>query len=294
MSLGRWAYLKDGYVRASEAAVSPFDRGFLFAHAAYEVTAVYGGRLLDPDGHFARLERTLSGIELPALAGRGELLEIHDVLIDRNGLDEGLVYLQITGGDYGGRDFAGPETLAPTLFLFTMEKPLIGASARDGVRAVSVEDTRWSRRAMKTTQLLSQALAYRAARAAGCETAWMHEDGVVTEAASANAWIVTREGVLVTRELSSSILAGITRDRVKQLVERAGGRIEERAFTLDEAFGAAEAFTTSAGALINPTIEIDAMRIGNGRPGPVTRRVQRLYYEAMGADIACVAPWARD
>ena len=145
---------------------------------------------------------------------------------------------------------------------------------------------------MKTTQLLSQALAYRAAREAGADTAFMVEDGRVTEAASANAWIVDEAGHLITRELSFSILSGITRAGVLALLEGSGLTLVERAFTPEEALAAVEAFTTSAGAMIAPVIAIDGQPIGNGKPGPVTRQIQRLYYQAMGADVAAVAPWA--
>ena len=177
------------------------------------------------------------------------------------------------------------------MFLYADEKPLIGAAARDGIKVIFLDDTRWKRRDMKTTQLLSQALAYRTAREAGADTAFMVEDGRVTEAASANAWIVNGEGHLVTRDLSPSILPGITRAGVVDLLEGSGIRLVERAFTPDEAAGAKEVFTTSAGAMIAPVVAIEGKPVGNGKPGPVTRQIQRLYYQSMGADVANVAPW---
>lgn len=239
----------------------------------------------------SRLGRTLAGIGIPdPLKGDG-WGKVHRDLIDYNNLTEGLIYLQVTAGAYGLRDFAGPEEFEPTVFLYADARPLIGATARDGIRAIFLDDTRWKRRDMKTTQLLSQALAYRAARQAGADTAFMVEDGRVTEAASANAWIVDAEGQLVTRDLSPSILPGITRAGVLDLLEGSGLHLVERAFTPDEALGAKEAFTTSAGAMIAPVIAIDGQAIGTGKPGPVTRQVQRLYYQAMGADVASVAPW---
>lgn len=274
------------------AHISPLDRGFLFAHAAYEVTAVYGGRFVDLDGHVMRLARTLEGIGIPNPHPPDGWAALHETLITRNEMAEGLVYLQVTGGAYEGRDFAGPEILAPTVFAYADARSLIGPAARDGIRAVFLEDSRWKRRDMKTTQLLSQALAYRAAKAEGAETAIMVEDGFVTEAASANVWIVTVAGELVTRDLSPAILPGITRAGVMALRESGGLTITERAFSPDEALGAAEIFTTSAGAMIAPVISLDGQPIGNGQPGPVTRRIQRLYYEAIGADVSVVAPWA--
>lgn len=273
------------------AHISPLDRGFLFAHAAYEVTAVYDGRFVDLDGHIARLERSLAGISIPNPHSADGWRALHEALIARNALAEGIVYLQVTAGAYEARDFAGPEILAPTVFAFADARPLIGAAARDGISAILIEDTRWKRRDMKTTQLLSQALAYRAAEGQGAKTAILVEDGLITEAASANVWMVTASGELVTRDLSPSILPGITRAGIMALREQGGFTIAERAFTPDEALAAAEIFTTSAGAMIAPVVRIADQPVGDGRPGPVTRRVQRMYYEAIGADVSAAAPW---
>lgn len=284
-------YLNGSYLPMEEARISPLDRGFLFAHAAYEVTAVYGGRFVDLSGHIARLSRTLEGVSIPNPLDAAGWEMLHADLIARNGMDEGLVYLEVTGGAYDTRDFAGPETFTPTVFAYAEAKPLIGEKARDGIRAVFLNDTRWKRRDMKTTQLLSQALAYRVAKEQGADTAFMVEDGFVTEAASANAWIVTKSGEIITRDLSPAILPGITRAGIMALRGKGGFTITERAFTPEEAVNAAEVFTTSAGAMIAPVTHLDAKPIGGGKPGPVTRKIQRLYYEAMGADVSAAAPW---
>lgn len=292
MTIGQTVFLNGAFRPVGEATISPFDRGFLFAHAAYEVTAVYDGKFIDLERHLSRLRRTLDGIAIPNPYSDEAWAEIHTDLIDKNGVEEGLVYLEVTGGAYGLRDFAGPETFEPTVFLYADARPLIGEAARDGIKAIFLEDSRWKRRDMKTVQLLSQALAYRAAREAGADTAFMVEDGYVTEAASANAWIVDTAGRLITRELSHSILPGITRAGVMDLLKGSGIELVERAFTPDEVRGAAEAISTSAGAMVAPVVMIDGQPVGDGKPGPVTRRIQRLYYEAMGADVAAVAPWA--
>lgn len=285
-------YLNGSFLALEEARISPLDRGFLFAHAAYEVTAVYNGRFVDLEGHIARLDRTLKGISIRNPLSKEAWHALHADLIARNKMPEGLVYLEVTGGAYDTRDFAGPQDFVPTVFAYADAKPLIGAAARDGIRAVFRDDTRWKRRDMKTTQLLSQALAYRAAKAEGADTAFMVEDGFVTEAASANAWIVTGQGEIITRDLSASILPGITRAGVMALQGKGGFTITERAFTPDEAVNAAEVFTTSAGAMIAPVTHLDGKAISGGKPGPVTRKIQRLYYEAMGADVSAAAPWA--
>lgn len=288
-----WVYLNGKFCRAEEAAISPFDRGFLFAHAAYEVTAVHDGRLIDFEGHVARLQRTLSGIDLHVAWDGATLERLHLDLIRRNELREGFVYLQVTGGAYGQRDFAGPETLLPSLFMFCEPRELIGDKARDGVKAILVEDQRWKRRDYKTTQLLSQALAYRDAAKAGATSAIMHEDGWVTEAASANLWTVTADGVLVTRNLGHQILPGVTRQSVLDRVAEGGLVVEQRPVSLEELTSASEIFTTAATSLVVPVVELDGRPVGAGQPGPVTRKVQSLYYRAIGADIEARAPWVR-
>lgn len=290
MSLGEWVYLNGAFHQANAAQISPFDRGYLFAQAAYEVTAVYNGVLIDFDAHLVRLDRTLKGIDIAQ--PEEDITALHNDIIARNGLTEGLVYLQVSAGNHGPRDFYGPEILAPSLFLFTATRELIGEAAKHGLTAISAEDTRWTRRDMKTTQLLSQILAYRAARRDGANTALLHENGTVTEFASANAWLVTADGTLITRDLSAALLAGITRQSLLKLLHDAGLKIEERAFTLAEARAAQELFSSSTGMVIAPVLSLDGTPIGHGAPGPVTRAVQRIYYDYIGADIARVAPWA--
>ena len=289
MSVGKWVYLDGAFHLAEAARISPFDRGYLFGHAAYEVTAIYNGKLIDFDAHLARLARTLEGLEIPELSE--DLTDLHKTLMEKNGLREGLIYLQATAGNYGHRDFYGPEDFTPSLFMFSTEKQLIADVARDGFAAITVPDTRWARRDMKTTQLLSQSLAYRKARRAGAVTALLHEDGVITEGASANAWIVLSDGTLVTRNLSQALLPGITRETLIRTLEAEGQKIEERAFTVTEAKAAAEAFTSSSGTVIAPILKLDDTVIGSGKPGPITRTVQRTYYTYIGANVADVAPW---
>lgn len=287
MTIATFVYLEDRIVPLGLARIPIFDRGLLFGQAAYEVTAVMGGRLVDGPGHFARLARTLEALEVPQPMDPEALEGLHLALARRNRMQEGLIYLQVTAGDYGERDFAGPEHLRARLFAFCQPRSLIGAAAETGVRAITMEDTRWRRRDLKTTQLVSQALAYRKARAAGAQTAIFHEDGRVTEAASANLWAVSADGVLMTRDLSSAILPGITRQTVLGLVEAAS----ETAIPLAALAGAREVFTTSTGRMILPVVEIDGQPVADGRPGPVTRAVQRAYYRHCGVDVATRAPW---
>lgn len=285
-TVGAWVFLNGTFVQGQDAKVSVNDRGFLFAHAAYEVTAVYDGKLIDFDQHMARLERTLAGIEIAA--PKLDFARLHQEMMERNQLREGLIYVQVTAGDPGPRDYYGPEAFTPTVYMFATHKTLISDVARDGLTAISYEDSRWKRRDLKTTQLLTQTLAYRAARRAGADTAILHEDGMVTEAASANLWIVDSSGALITRDLSAALLPGITRGRLVDLLSPDGYRIEERAFSLNELRAATEAFTSSTGVVIAPVLSLDDVPISSGQPGAVTRKVQSAYYRYIGADIAAL------
>ncbi|WP_084397480.1 aminotransferase class IV [Henriciella aquimarina] len=286
-----WVYLNGSFCHAASAAISPFDRGFLFAHAAYEVTSVFDGRLIDFTGHVARLQRTLLGIDIETDWDRERLEALHLDLLRRNNVSEGFVYLQVTGGAYGNRDFGGPETLKPGLFLFCEARRLIGEKARDGVAAILVEDQRWKRRDYKTTQLLAQALAYRDAAKAGASSAILHEDGMVTEAASANLWVVTEDGTLITRNLGHQILPGVTRQSILDRLAGSGLAVEERAIAVQELRTAREVFTTATTSMVLPVVTLDGRPVADGKPGPVTRHVQGLYYRAIGADIDARAPW---
>lgn len=277
MSMSRTVYVNGDYLPEAEARISVFDRGFLFADGVYEVTSVLDGRLVDFPAHLARLHRSLGELEMPVPATDAEIEAIHRELVARNGVTEGMVYLQVTRGA-ADRDFAYPAEPAPSLVLFTQARPIEETTAaRDGMRVVAVPDIRWGRRDIKTVQLLAPSICKMLAKKAGADDAWMVEDGFVTEGTSNNAHIVTRDGVIVTRELSHAILHGITRAAVLAYAREAQMRIEERPFTVSEAQGAAEAFITSATAFVTPVVEIDGVAIGDGRPGPVARRLRELY-----------------
>ncbi len=275
----RIVYVNGEYLPESAATVSVFDRGFLMADGVYEVTSVLDGKLLDFEGHLKRLRRSLAEIDMPSPAGDEEIEAIHHELIARNGIQEGGVYLQVTRGP-ADRDFIFPENPQPTLVLFTQAKPLIDSkAAQSGIRVIAVPDIRWARRDIKTVQLLASSMAKMAARAAGKDDVWMVEDGHVTEGSSNNAYIVTHDGRIITRDLSTNILHGITREAVLRFCREAQMQVEERPFTLEEAKAAAEAFITSASTFVMPVVEIDGAPIGDGTPGPVARRLREIYIE---------------
>lgn len=277
--MSRIVYVNGEYVAEEAATISIFDRGFIFADGVYEVTAVLDGKLVDFEGHCVRLQRSLGELKMPMPVSAEELLAIHRELIAKNSLNEGLIYLQVTRGA-ADRDFAFPKDVPQTLVLFTQAKPLIDtAPARNGLKVISVEDMRWSRRDIKTVQLLGPCLAKMEAKAQGKDDAWMVEDGLVNEGTSNNAYIVTKEGVIVTRHLSNSILHGITRSAVLKLAAELDMKVEERPFSIEEAQQAAEAFVTAATTFVCPVVEIDGVALSGGKPGPVVQRLREYYVE---------------
>ncbi len=277
MSMSRTVFVNGAYVPEDQARVSVFDRGFLFADGVYEVVSVLGSRLVDFDGHMARLRRSLGELAMGMPMSEADLLAMHRELVARNGVDEGMVYMQVTRGA-ADRDFIfPPEDTPQSVVAFTQAAPLVDrASARTGIRVITVPDIRWSRRDIKTVQLLAPSLCKMAAKKAGVDDAWMVEDGVVTEGTSNNAYIV-EGGAIITRDLSESILHGITRAAVLRLAREAQMRIEERAFTVEEAKAADEAFVTSASTFVTPVIEIDGLPVGSGAPGPIAARLREIY-----------------
>ena len=280
----RTVYVNGEYLPEDQAKVSIFDRGFLMADGVYEVTSVLDGKLIAFDGHAERLTRSMNELDMRAPATTEELLEIHRELVRLNEIKDGLIYLQVTRGSDGDRDFAfpDPETTAPSLVLFTQSKPGLAdnPAARDGIRVISIEDIRWGRRDIKTVQLLYPSMGKMMAKKAGVEDAWMVEDGFVTEGTSNNAYIV-KDGKIVTRETSSDILHGITRKAVLELAREAQMQVEERNFTIEEAQQADEAFVTSASAFVTPVVEIDGAKVGSGTPGKLAPRLREIYLEEM-------------
>lgn len=278
----RTVYVNGTWVPEDQATVSVFDRGFLMADGVYEVTTVIDGKLVDFAGHIARLDRSLSELDMPAPATADDLLAIHREIVARNGITDGRVYLQVTRGNPGDRDFLfpDPQVTKPTLVLFTQKtaRPEDSADAKRGLKILSIPDIRWGRRDIKTTQLLYPSMGKMMARKAGCDDAWFIEEGMVTEGTSNNAWIV-KGGKLITRGLSNDILHGITRAAVLRYAAEAQMEVEERTFTLEEAQGADEAFVTSASAFVMPVVEIDGVRLGDGAPGRVATRLRDIYLD---------------
>ena len=277
--MSRIVYVNGEYVPEEDAKISVFDRGFLFADAVYEVSAVLDGKLVDNDAHMKRLQRSMNELKMTPPATAAEILEIQNELIARNDIDEGLIYLQVTRGA-ADRDFAFPKNATPSLVLFTQKKNLSANPAADvGMAVITVPDIRWQRRDIKTVGLLPASMAKQAALDAGVSDAWFVENGFVNEGTSNNAFIVTVDGTIVTRHLGTEILHGITRKSVMALVAQENLKIEERPFTAEEAYEAREAFVTSASAFVMPVTKIDGHILGNGVPGPVAEKLRKLYID---------------
>lgn len=279
----RTVYLNGEYLPEAEAKVSIFDRGFLMADGVYEVTSVLGGKLIDFPGHCARLSRSLSELDMVNPHSDAEWQAIHHELVARNAVIDGMVYLQVTRGNPGDRDFAfpGPET-APTVVLFTQSKPGLAdnPAAKTGIKVISIPDVRWGRRDIKTVQLLYPSMGKMAAKKAGVDDSWFVEDGHVTEGTSNNAYII-KGNRIITRQLSHDILHGITRAAVLRFAAEAQMEVEERPFTIAEAQAADEAFITSASAFVMPVVEVDGMAVGTGAPGAIVARLREIYLEEM-------------
>jgi D-alanine transaminase len=280
ITLDSIAYVNGSFVPLSEAKVSILDRGFLFADGIYEVSAVLDGKLVDNDSHLARLKRSVGEIALPLPESLERIIEIQKELIARNKLENGLVYIEVTRGADAGRDFAFPKGVKPTMIMFTSVKDIVNAaSAKTGIGVITVPDIRWTRRDIKSVALLAQVLAKQAAAEAGAGEAWMIEDGKVTEGGSSSAFILTQDDVIVTRQNGSEILPGCTRRAVVKLAEERQLRVEERAFSIEEALKAKEAFITSASSFVQPVVSIDGKTVANGKPGPVATRLREIYVD---------------
>lgn len=274
--MSRIIYVNGRYVPHQHAMVHVEDRGYQFADGVYEVLEVRWGRLLDSTRHLARLARSLNALRIQLPMPEAALRIVIAEVIGRNKLVDGIVYLQVTRG-VARRDHAFPvQSVRPSLVITTkpIDWSMRALRLEAGVRVVTVPDNRWERVDIKSIALLPNVLAKQAAREQGAFEAWfVGQDGLITEGSSSNAWIITREGVLITASGKDRILSGVTRSMVLDVVERNGLRLEQRAFSREEAMDASEAFITSRTASITPVIEVDGIQIGEGSPGPVTREL---------------------
>lgn len=279
--MSRIAYINGRYLPRSAAKVSVEDRGFQFADGVYEVCEVRGGRLIDERRHMARLDRSLNELRIARPMSPAALAIVLRETVRRNRVRDGIVYLQITRGE-ARRDFAFPPAgTTPSMVAMARSTDVVGLEqlAADGIAVVTVPDIRWSRVDIKSVALLPNVLAKQAARDRDAREAWLVDaHGRVTEGASSNAWIVSRDGKLITHPLGRDILAGITRSVVIDVLKVQGLAFEERAFSVEEAYAAREAFVTSASQTVLPVVSIDGRPVGNGAPGLVAGALRRDYH----------------
>ncbi len=278
--MSRIAYVNGRYLPFENAKVHVEDRGYQFADAVYEVCEVRGGRVVDERRHLDRLERSLNALRIGPPMARAALSIVLREVVARNRIVHGNVYLQISRG-VARRDLPFPQDTAPNIVVTArpLNRTRIEALAAQGITVVSVPDNRWGRVDIKTVGLLPNVLARQSALDQGARDAWFVDmAGFVTEAASANAWIVTDDGKLVTRNADHAILGGITRAVVFEAVKEMNLHIEERPFTLEEAYRAREAFVTSATQIVMPVVRLDNRPIGDGKPGRVALALRNEFH----------------
>jgi D-alanine transaminase len=280
--MGRIAYVNGQFVPHGQASVHIEDRGYQLADAVYEVWALFGGKLADPEGHFERLERSLGELRIPMPMSRRALTIVMREAVRRNRVREGHLYLQVSRG-VAPRDHAFPTTPVPPGVVITVkaiDRAASEAKAAKGVSVITTPENRWGRCDIKTVGLLPNALAKQAARERGATEAWFVDDlGFVTEGSSSNAWIIDGDGTLRTRDTNANILRGVTRLTLLDVVREHGIKVEERPFTPAEAMAAKEAFITGAGSLVLPVIAVDGKPVGDGEVGPIAMKLRRLYIE---------------
>jgi len=277
---GRVAYVNGRYLPHGEACVHIEDRALQLGDGIYEVFNVQQGQLWDEEGHLDRMERSLRELAMPMPISRAALKLVTREKVARNRIPNGFLYLQVTRGAVK-RDHVPPtDGPRPSLIMTMRPQDVAGFQQRlaKGIAVSTQPDIRWGRRDIKTVQLLPNLMAKQAARKAGAFEAWLVDDeGFVTEGASTNAWIVDQDGALITRELSNDILAGVTRGILLKAAREAQLKVVERKFTVAEAKAAKEAFLSSATGAAVPVVSIDGAPVGDGRPGPLTRRIRELY-----------------
>jgi len=284
---GRVAYVNGRYLPHSAAGVHIEDRALQLGDGIYEVAAISGGKMIDLEEHLDRLERSLGEIGMDMPMGRAALKLVMREMMTRNRVRDGLLYLQVSRGAVR-RDHPIPDMVPrPTLIMTVrpQDPAIVKKKLTDGIGVISRPDERWARRDIKTVQLLPNLLAKTEARKAGAYEAWfVDNDGFVTEGASTTAWIVDKDGHVVTRQLSHDVLPGVTRRVIIEAAADGQLAIVERKFTVEEARGAREAFLSSASGAAIPVVKIDGKAIGDGTPGPLTRRIQALYAQKAGIE----------
>jgi D-alanine transaminase len=273
----RQVYINGEFKKEDEAKVSIFDRGLLFSDSVYEVTSVINSKLIDFKYHVKRLDHSMNELKFKTLIDHDEILAFHRKLIELNNLKEGMIYTQVTRGVVD-RSFDMPkQAIKPTVLAFTQEKKILESdSAKNGIKVMTLEDMRWKRNDIKTTQLLYASMAKSEATAKGFDDAWMLRQGYITEGSSNNVWIIRSKNIM-TRQSDNLILSGITRAVVLECAKKLNYEVITKNFTKVDAESADEAFMTSATGLITPVVKINSSQIGDGKPGNFTKSLRAEY-----------------
>ena len=281
--MSRIAYVNGSYVLHRDAMVHIEDRGYQFADGVYEVCEVFRGALIDEKRHFERLAYSLAELQIEMPLRAGAFAVVVREVMTRNRIENGYIYVQVTRGVAPRDHVFPPKSVRPSLVVTARqvdpEKSEI--TARKGISVITTPDLRWKRVDIKSIALLPNVLARQLAREQGAYEAWLLDaDGMVTEGAASNAWIVSEAGAVVTRQVDHSILRGITRTTLIEIIAAHGMKLEERKFSLEEAFTAREAFITGATTLIMPVVSIDGRLVGAGAPGPVASKLRAIFHDA--------------
>ena len=280
----RTVFLNGGFMPEGEATVPIFDRGLLFADSVYEGFGILDSQIVDYEYHMNRLGRSLGELDMPWPMARDELLVAMMKLIEMNNTVEGFMYLQVTRGSRD-RSYLYDDQYEPTVFAFTQKEKFAADAPPQPVALATTPDIRWARRDIKTTNLLGQVMAKEDAVQEGAKEGWMCEDGYVTEGCSSSAYIVIKGNTVVTRPCNYEILPGVRRRTIVEIVKgHETYHLEERAFTLEEAYHAEEAFISSASNIVVPVVDIDGKTIGTGVPGPVTLALRGIYLERLAKE----------
>jgi D-alanine transaminase len=279
--MSRIAYVNGRYLPQQAAAVHVEDRGYQFSDGVYEVCEVRGGHIIDERRHLERLKRSLDELRIDMPMSQAAFAIVLRECLRRNRVRDGILYLQITRG-VARRDHGFPPPGTRPSIVVTAHGIDFAANERtaaEGVGVLTVPDNRWQRVDIKSISLLPNVLAKQAARERGAKEAWfVDRDGHVTEGSSSNAWIVTKGGKVVTRPADYGILRGITRTVLIDVIRAHGLTFEERPFTVEEAYGAREAFLTSASQIVMPVVRIDDRPVGNGAPGSVATALRAEFH----------------
>ena len=274
--MGALGFIDGRTVDLKELVIAMEDRGYQFGDGVYEYTKVYNGKCFAMKPHIDRLYRSLRELRIPAVFTFDEMAGIHDRLIRESGIENGGIYLQITRG-WSPRVHNFPDNVVPCLTMTIRPSTINAALWETGAGVLSAPDERWLRCDIKSLNLLGNILGKQKAKEAGCYEAVLIRDNLVTEGTSSNFFIVKDE-VLWTYPLGNLILKGVTRTRVLDEIAPAQKiAFLEKAFSLDVALKAEEAFLTGTTTEIMPIVTIDGKPMANGKVGPVTRKIQAAY-----------------